>query len=150
MYCWGRMCGRKYRFIKAASAESSPNTVLRGAEFEQEYVINDADGLPVRVTLNEFLHDFVVSELGRLGEEVIAGKVFSEKDITDRIIEDMRGLKNTIRDPFFEAKSLLLEKFLSVFYNEDNVADGIDSFEKLESEIYSGLHRVLKVKHGSD
>lgn len=148
MYCWIDVCGRKYRHMGNRDEEAEKS--IKGAGVEQTYFIDDEDGNSVDV--NEFLQDFVVGSMSRIGERLITeGKGVSEKEITDIIKNDLEGFKKTVKDPVLHAKALLLNQFLSVVYdNDDNFIEDIDSFEEVEAEIYKGINNILKVKENGN
>jgi len=141
-------CGRKYRVLEKKQ-ESLPD--LHGIGVSQDYFIDDEQGNPVKVGLNEFLQDFITGRMSEIGEEIIAGRALTRKDISDKVISGLSALSKQISDPGFKAKHLLLGFFLSNLYADsvDNILDDVYAFESFESELYEGVTNLLKVKNGS-
>ena len=141
------LCGRKYRH----GIEKKILPELRGDYLEHRYFIDDENGHPVKIGVNELLQDFVADQISDIGGEIIAGKVFTKKDISDRVMSSLSAFSSNIKDPVLEAKRLLLGNFLSVQYGEDidDALDDLDAFIAFESEIYEKVTNLLKGKNGS-
>ncbi len=133
MYCWCRWGDKMNKY--------------KGEDEDFKYFTSEDAEDPV--TRNEFLQDFVVSRLSEIGEEIIAGREMTAKDITDRIAKDIVEQSSKTADRTINAKAMLLSCWLESNYGDnDSVIDSEASLECLESEIYSGMNSVIKIKHG--
>jgi len=111
------------------------------------YFLSEDDKEPV--SRNEFLQDFIAESMTEIGEEIISGKEMTAKNITDKISKYLIDWSSQTGDQVINAKAMLLQCWLTDNYGEDDsLIDDEESMECLESEIYSGLNSIIKVKHG--
>jgi len=83
-----------------------------------------------------------------IGEEIISGKEMTAKNITDKISKYLIDWSSQTGDQVINAKAMLLQCWLTANYGEDDsIIDDEESMECLESEIYSGINKIIKAKN---
>jgi len=110
------------------------------------YFLSEDDKEPV--SRNEFLQDFIAESMIEIGEEIISGKEMTAKNITDKISKYLIDWSSQTGDQVINAKAMLLQCWLTANYGEDDsIIDDEESMECLESEIYSGINKIIKAKN---